>query len=218
MAKKGLLQYYGLDTWWRSALTSKERERVEACYHEWGNPHPRPLTEQPVERVIGITATPTGLLCGLIGAMRATPEDRVIRRKIREKLASMCGPNASIAVRHNCLYVLIQDYYRDRLTEPTAMAAAIDACRQQIAIAPLVAMEMRVGHPWATMDLANFAGALPNHLGYYQLSVILMKEHAYDEAIRLCEEAKRAGWNGDWDKRIARCAAAKAKAGRSKPQ
>ena len=217
MAKKGMLQYYDLDIWWQSVFTSEERERVESCYHEWGNPHPRPLTEQPILLIVGTNATPTGFLCSLIGSMSSTPEDRVIRRKMREKLASMCGPDASIAVRHNCLYALIKDCYRDRLTDPTAMASAIDACRQQIAIAPAVAREMRVGHPDPRMDLSNWLGALPNHLGYYQLSVILMKQHAYDETIRLCEEAKRAGWNGDWDKRMARCAAAKVREGRSKP-
>jgi len=33
MAKEGLLRYYGLDGWWRSAFTPEERERVESLFN-----------------------------------------------------------------------------------------------------------------------------------------------------------------------------------------
>ncbi len=46
---------------------------------------------------------------------------------------------------------------------------------------------------------------LPSHVGYKQLAIILEKEKKYDKAIALCNQAKREGWNDDWDKRIERC-------------
>lgn len=43
---------------------------------------------------------------------------------------------------------------------------------------------------------------LPEHTGYKQLCIIYDKQGNYSEIIRLAEEAKKQGWNGDWDKRI----------------
>ncbi|MGB3330684.1 MAG: hypothetical protein WBA46_17110 [Thermomicrobiales bacterium] len=47
--------------------------------------------------------------------------------------------------------------------------------------------------------------ALPSHPGFQRLAMNAEKAKDYDRAIRLCEEAKRQGWSGDWDVRIARC-------------
>jgi DNA invertase Pin-like site-specific DNA recombinase len=46
---------------------------------------------------------------------------------------------------------------------------------------------------------------LPSHVGYKQLAIILEKRGQFDEAIKVAKQAKSQGWNGDWDKRIARC-------------
>ena len=46
---------------------------------------------------------------------------------------------------------------------------------------------------------------LPMHLGFQRLAINAEKAKDYGRAIEVCEEAKRQGWNGDWDKRIERC-------------
>ncbi|MGC4106440.1 MAG: hypothetical protein QM753_08810 [Thermomicrobiales bacterium] len=46
---------------------------------------------------------------------------------------------------------------------------------------------------------------LPNHPGFQRLAINAEKAKDYGRAIGVCEEAKRQGWNGDWDKRIERC-------------
>lgn len=202
LPKDGLLQYYGLDTWWQSALAPAERERVESLFHPLGSPHARPLTGGTVGQIIGATSTPVSFLSELVGWLRSTPDDLAIRRKIRDKMTDLVSAESNVISRHFSLQVLISEYYRDREADPGALAAAINACREQIAIAPSVATAMQTDLP----------GGLPRHIGYQQLAIILEKAKSYDEAIGVCEEAKRARWNGDWDKRIARCTARKAKA------
>jgi hypothetical protein len=97
--------------------------------------------------------------------------------------------------KHFAYQQLIQTNYRDRDSRPGALADAIAACQNQIAIAPQVAEAMRKeyrGQP------------LPRHVGYDQLVVIRGKQGDYAEAIRLCAEARGRGWRGEWDKRIAK--------------
>jgi hypothetical protein len=91
--------------------------------------------------------------------------------------------------------VLIKEYYREGGRDAGAKAAAIEACRDQISIAPIVAAEMR----------AEFPGPLPSHVGYEQLAVMLEQDALYSEAIEICQQARAAVWSGEWDKRIARC-------------
>lgn len=52
---------------------------------------------------------------------------------------------------------------------------------------------------------------LPNHAGYKQLAIILEKRGEFEEAIKVVRQAQSQGWNGDWEKRIARCEARIAK-------
>jgi hypothetical protein len=42
-------------------------------------------------------------------------------------------------------------------------------------------------------------------VGYQQLAIILEKDGILEEAVALCQQALDGGWNGDWEKRIARC-------------
>ncbi len=53
--------------------------------------------------------------------------------------------------------------------------------------------------------------ALPRHSGFQQLAIIQEREKRYDEAVATCQEAKRQGWGGDWDKRLERIAKKRAK-------
>ena len=112
-----------------------------------GSPNPRPPTEGKILRQEALTATPHGFLSALIGWLRATPEDRVTRRKIRAKIAELVVLESNSAALHFSLQALIKEYYRDRNEEPDALEAAIEACRDQIKIAPTVALKMRAEYP-----------------------------------------------------------------------
>jgi hypothetical protein len=191
----GLLEHYGLTHWWYSSLTIDERERIESAFSPMGSTNRRPLTSGNVGREVGDTATATSLVATLIGWLRTTPLDLAIRRKLREKVRQLVETESSVVSRHFALQVLIGEFYRDRETDPLALQNAIEVCLAQIKLAPRVARSMKV----------TFKGSLPRHVGYEQLAIILEKARDYTAAIKLCEEAKSAGWDSDWDKRIARC-------------
>ena len=84
-------------------------------------------------------------------------------------------------------------YYRERETTPDGLEKAIQACREQISLAPRAAKVFLKEYPHQD---------LPAHAGYRQLRIILEKQGKFDEAIALCEQAKAQGWADDWDKQI----------------
>ena len=80
--------------------------------------------------------------------------------------------------------------------KPEYLKKAIDACKQQIDLAPKTIDALKTEYKDST---------LPSHKGYEQLAIILEKQKTYKEAIDLCGQADKQGWAGDWKKRIERC-------------
>jgi hypothetical protein len=123
-------------------------------------------------------------------------DDRHIAHRLLTKAEAMAGSN--VLDRHFTYQGMIETYYPDRDNDPRALANAIRACEQQISLAPKAAEAFR----------KQFRDRpLPHHVGFTQLAIVREKERAYSEAIRLSREARKQGWAGDWDKRIARCEA-----------
>ena len=89
----------------------------------------------------------------------------------------------------------IKIYYKDR-EKQEYLEKAIEACKQQIKIAPKAAKAFRTEYK---------DSSLPSHQGYKQLAIILEKQGHFREAIELCVQADKEGWAGDWQKRIERC-------------
>lgn len=88
----------------------------------------------------------------------------------------------------------------------------------QVAIAGESLAAMKILHDFNELRIKDFkqrAGSkyerhpftAPTHPGYTNMAILLEKEKNYSEAIRISKRAKDQGWNGDWDKRIARCEA-----------
>ena len=90
---------------------------------------------------------------------------------------------------------MIRIFYGFRDFDPSLLDEAVRACEKQIAIAPRAAK--------AFFSSGLFA-KLPEHTGYKQLSIIYEKQGRFSEALQLSERAQNEGWNGDWEKRIAR--------------
>ena len=84
---------------------------------------------------------------------------------------------------------MINIYYKDR-DKPEYMEKAIQACKQQIELAPKAAGKFKAEYK---------DSPLPSHKGYDQLSSILEKKKNFREAIELCSRAEKQGWAGDWD-------------------
>jgi hypothetical protein len=120
----------------------------------------------------------------------------VEKKSYEKEIDSSSVNTASVLDKHFFYQTKIETFYRNRDRDGTALPAAIEACKQQISIAKTAKRAF----------LKEYNGSpLPSHVGYTQLCIILEKQKNYDEVIRLAKEAKKQGWNGDWDKRIERC-------------
>lgn len=189
----GALAYYGLTAWWTEALTPEEQESVEKRFHPMGSSRTRPLSTGSVLWIGGDTGTPASLVAALIGWMRSTPEDEIIRRKLVDKLEELVAAEPNVIAKHFALQKLLQEHYRRR-GEPGRLQAAEAACREAIQIAPAMAEEF----------CRERDGPLPRHVGYQILAKILFERRGYKEALRVCEEARAAGWGRDWGTLIRR--------------
>lgn len=122
-------------------------------------------------------------------------------RIVRFKHIDLDNDSEVLSQHFECLE-MIKTHYRERDKNPGALAAAIAACKRQIQIAPQAARAFLHQYPGT---------GLPDHTGFKQLAIIRAKQANYEEAIRLCEQARDQGWTQgctsvepDWDKRIER--------------
>lgn len=137
----------------------------------------------------GTTQTATHLLSYLAEWVNK-PGERHLARRILAKAAELAdSENASVLDRHFLQQHILQANYPDR-DDPEAIAAAIRACEDQIALAEQAATAFRAEYP---------GQPLPQHVGYKQLTIIHDKQGCYDAAIALCKQARAQGWNGNWD-------------------
>ena len=105
----------------------------------------------------------------------------------------------------------IEHWYKLRDSNPQARAKAIQACERQIAISQ---ESVTAWHEWGRLNgeilklldgkRSDKPWGVPSHTGFTQLVIIREKDGDFLEAIRLCQQAKKDGWAGDWDKRITR--------------
>lgn len=187
---KGEIGYFGLKDWWLSAFTQEERDHIEEIFQPMGSePGSKPLTQR---EITSTSQTAAGLLQALAGWFN-NPRDREIAKKIIAKAEELAPIDGNIIDRHFTLSEKIVIYYRERDNTPDGLEKAIQACRDQISIAPEAAKAF----------LGEYSSQpLPAHQGYRQLRIILEKQGKYDEAIALCKQAKEQGWADDWDKQI----------------
>jgi len=188
---EGELGYFGLGDWWVSTFSEAERDYIETTYQPMsiGGDREKPLTEG---RIQSTTQTVSSLLSGLAGWFKK-PADLSIARRILAKAEEVTVEPVD---QHYLYQEMIQTFYRSRDLDPTALNDAVIACQKQISIAVKVTRLLKKEYP---------GEQLPAHVGYKQLAIILEKEEKYSEVIRLMKNAVAQGWNGDWEKRIARC-------------
>ncbi len=194
---KGEIGYFGLQDWWLSAFTQEERDHIEDIFKPLGGgPDSKPLTEGDIDWT---AQTAVGLLQALAGWYN-NPRDREIAKKIiskadvlSRKVSQTNSSGGSVLDRHFTLSEKMVIYYRERETTPDGLEKAIQACREQIDLAPKAIKAFLKEYPHQE---------LPAHAGYRQLRIILEKQGKYDEAIALCEQALSQGWADDWNKQI----------------
>jgi hypothetical protein len=132
---------------------------------------------------------------------------------------------------HNYLSSMIKKNYAMRNKDKKYLVNAIQACEKQIALAKNLSKKVRKGIKKFTIksideimansvyngrkpvgfdpaihkspnDFILIPGKLGEHTGYKQLCITRENQGNFAEVIRLAEQAKSEGWEGDWDKRI----------------
>ena len=184
--------------WWESAFTPEESAHILAKYQPLGFSGAPGWSDLTIGNIIREDGTLRIPLTRLATWFMSPPESLPIARRLLEKGIELGeGTVGNIIDRHFTYYDMIQVYYRDRNRDPEALDLAITACETQIALAP------DVGPAW--FEEYPKDEQLPMHPGYRQLAILREKQKDFAEAIRLSQEALEQGWNGDWEKRIARC-------------
>jgi hypothetical protein len=198
---KGELGYFGLEDWWLSTFSEEERGYFERTYRylSVGGDNGQPLTHGDI---YSLSRSSIFTLTGIIGALRDKPEYLHLVKPILQEAERRKDGNA---LDFHFLYGLTARVtYALRGRHPDALNTAIDACKRQIAVAPQAADMFKLEIP-AEKAQRILGARLPGHDGYTRLSIIYEHEKRYAEVIELATQAESQGWNGDWDKRIARC-------------
>lgn len=150
------------------------------------------------ERFTATTATVLPFLYTLASWLYK-PADRAIAMKIISKADEYVPMEKNILDLHFFYATKMKMSYKAR-DNPASLEEAIHCCLKQIELAPEAAHAFRVEF---------HDHKLPVHEGYDQLCIIYEKQGRYEEAIKIAEQAKSQGWNGEypghWDDRIERC-------------
>jgi len=196
---KGVIGSLGLEDWWLSTFLDDERKYIENKFQPFGLPEGS-LTSGDFSYT---SQTAVHLLYALPGWF-LKEEERHIAYRLLEKAEELSKSESRVLTVHFLYGDKIELYYRDR-DKPQYLEKAVEACKQQIELAPKAADAFKTEANWGDLPL-------PGHKGYEQLAIILEKQKNYKEAIELCSQAEKQGWAGDWQKRIERCEKKLAKA------
>lgn len=141
--------------------------------------------------------------------------DKDIWIKLSESWHHFAGPNTAPLDKHFALIDTMEAYYRKR-DEPEFLDKTIATCKMMISMEQTVAAAMldtglgRIQpenkHLFGDKIVHTALGpqVLPEHPGFKQLAIIYEKQKEFHAARDLCVQARDAGWDGDWNKRIVR--------------
>jgi tetratricopeptide (TPR) repeat protein len=114
--------------------------------------------------------------------------------------------------QHLALNSVAELAYRNRENSKDDYDLAIECWETQVAIAEEMMLYLKNSHIQSCINSKTERRFhAPSHPGFERLSIVAAKEGRFKDAIKLCKTAKNQGWNGDWDKRIARYEAQEAK-------
>lgn len=186
---RGLIGYFKLEIWWDSTFSAQEKEYIQKKYQPMGSSAAQ-LTE---ENITSTSQSVTSFLTTLASWFHS-PHELPIAQKILKKAEEISMQGCKSVLDAHFMYMeKIKVFYKQRDTNPDVLDLAIEACKQQISIAPKAARSFK--RSW---------GDLPSHTGFEQLAIIYDKQKRYEEAIDVCRQAAQQGWAGTWEKRIER--------------
>lgn len=132
------------------------------------------------------------------GSLPFAPEgeqDPAVQDQVLSDLG-MADPLENPVGTHYVFQELIADYVEQIRSDPKALALALEACRQQIAMAPAVHLALHRSQPNTP---------LPRHSGFEALCMLRERQGQYEAVVELAEAALAQGWAGPWERLIMRC-------------
>lgn len=194
---KGEIGYFGLSEWWLSEFSKEERIYIINTFQPLGSPGDISLVKG---EIFGMNQSPTDFLSTLSGWFRKE-QDRTIAYRLLKKAEELINDSSKVLDLHFLYMYKLKLYYKDRDNNPNALEKAIEACKQQINIAP------KAMNAFKREDMKSGIkdSSLPNHSGFEQLAIIEEKKKNFESAIEISKKAMKQGWAGDWEKRIERC-------------
>lgn len=211
---KGEIGYHGLADWFVKTFTPEEQRGMEELYRAKYDDPRVTLTRGD----IGAAPDTSRLLSFLTDLAKEFQDFPHIAQRILRRGLDSIGSTTDIVQVHFYYGTIIEIAYHERDSLPGALDTAIRFCERQISIAPAVMASMKHRHEETEqrrMERHRIMGKLRNwkpcqfpatsHRGFEQLCIIREKQKNYAEVIRLAQMARQQGWNGDWDKRVARC-------------
>lgn len=204
----GEIGFYGLEQWWFSELSEKDRQLILTTYQPMGADGGSDVLLSG--RAMPSSQTPSTWLMTIASWFStANPGhvDLILRIadkawSLKDQLAPIKGYDA-IYSKHLALGLLAKTYYRFR-DNPDYFARSMEATQLQIdmqaeAMKAWEAEERKYNPGISKKDMAR-----PVHEGYKRLAIVLEKDKRFQEALDVVLEAKKNHWQGDWDKRIER--------------
>lgn len=181
----GEIRRYGLDEWWLEELSPLDRKTLQRVYQPLGFSM-NSLTQGNVVRQPELD---TQSFLANLATWVNRPETKALALKVADKAREQHRRGDSWG-KHFALMNLCRVYYRWR-EEGNNLAHAIWACEESIAMSHNLSPE------------ADGEIVLSHHC-FKQLAIIEEKRGNYARAIEICEQAKKQGWAGDWERRILR--------------
>lgn len=156
---KGIIGCLTLADWWLSAFSEEERLYIQKKFQPFG------LPSDPLTSGSYTSQTSTRLLYGLAGWF-STKKDSPIAYKILEKVEELPRGEARILDIHFLYGYKITIHYKNR-DKPGYLEKAIDACKQQIELAPKAADAFKTEAEWGGIATSQPQGvrATGNHSG-----------------------------------------------------
>ena len=188
---KGEIGYFNLSEWWLSEFSDEERDHIIKIYQPMGSSGDSLVKGE----ITSTTQSAIGLLSVLAGWFD-NEKDRKFAYRLLKKAEELINDTSNIVDIHFLFMNKLKIYYKDRNKDSDALNKSVEACKQQIEIAPKVKMAFQ-------KEYGN--DPLPGHSGFEQLAIIEEKQKKFDSVIEISKKALEQGWAGDWEKRIERC-------------
>jgi len=184
----GYIALFNLEDWWNNSFSGNEQKHIVEVF--------QPLGASKDILIVGHlqhtnSDRPLMLLSSLAGWFNNS-KDRDIAYKIIAKAEEYVQSTKDILDIHFFHQTKMEIFYKGN-DSSTTLQKSINACLNQIEIADKASTAFQAKYH-----------KLPIHKGYELLCTIYERQGKFEECIKLMEQAKNQGWNGDWDNHIKR--------------